>query len=87
MNKNIQKYCQKIELLRNRKKEIVSYYIKEQIKIKRRTNINFQLSEVMRSKLHKVLKNQTTSYKTILGCDFDFMMPELSRVAPISLKD
>lgn len=45
---------------------------KEKIKEKRKTDLNFQLSEVMRSKLHKILKNQKTSYIKILGCDLEF---------------
>ena len=45
---------------------------KEQIKIKRKTNLNFKISEIIRSKIHKMLKNQKTSYLTLLGCDLDF---------------
>ena len=45
---------------------------KEHIKEKRKTDLKFQLSEVMRSKLHKLIKNQPTSYKQILGCEFEF---------------
>jgi transposase-like protein len=45
---------------------------KEQIKIKRKTDLNFKISEIIRSKIHKILKNEKTSYLKILGCDLDF---------------
>ena len=45
---------------------------KEQIKIKRKQNLNFKLSEIIRSKIHKFLKNQKTSYTNLLGCDLNF---------------
>jgi len=46
---------------------------KEKIKLKRKTNTNFQLSEILRSKIHKMLKNQPTSYTNIIGCDIEFL--------------
>ena len=46
---------------------------KEQIKQRRKCDLNFQLSEVMRSKLHKVLKSQSTSYTKVLGCDLTYL--------------
>ena len=45
---------------------------KEQIKIRRKTDLNFQLSEVLRSKIHKMLKNKNTTYTSVLGCDLEF---------------
>ena len=45
---------------------------KEQIKIKRKLDLNFKISEILRSKIHKVLKNQNTSYFNKLGCDLEF---------------
>jgi len=45
---------------------------KEKIKLKRRTDKNFQISEILRSKIHKILKNKSTSYQNILGCDMEF---------------
>lgn len=45
---------------------------KEQIKIKRKQNLNFKISEIFRSKIHKFLKNQKTSYTNLLGCDLEF---------------
>lgn len=45
---------------------------KTQIKIKRKINLNFKISEILRSKIHKILKNQNTSHLNLLGCDLDF---------------
>ena len=45
---------------------------KEQIKLKRKIDLNFKISEILRSKIHKVLKNQNTSYFSKLGCDLAF---------------
>jgi len=42
-------------------------------KEKRLTNKNFQISEVIRSKIHKILKGIPTSYHTMIGCDIDFL--------------
>ena len=46
---------------------------KEAIKLKRKTDVNFQLKEILRSKVHKMLKNQPTSYINIIGCNIDFL--------------
>ena len=46
---------------------------KEKIKEKRKTDKNFQLSEILRSKIHKFLNNKPTSYKNIIGCNLDFL--------------
>jgi hypothetical protein len=46
---------------------------KEKIKLKRKTDKNFQLKEILRSKIHKMLKNQPTSYENIIGCNIDFL--------------
>jgi hypothetical protein len=42
---------------------------KEKIKKLRQTNLNFKISEIIRSKVHKMIKNKTTSYQNIIGCD------------------
>lgn len=42
---------------------------KQQIKEKRKSNMNFKLSEIMRSKIHKMIKGHPTSYKQLIGCD------------------
>ena len=44
---------------------------KEKIKIKRKTDKNFQISEILRSKIHKMLKGLPTSYQSLLGCDIE----------------
>ena len=46
---------------------------KELIKEKRRTDINFQISEILRSKIHKMIRNHKTSYQDIIGCDVTFL--------------
>ena len=45
---------------------------KEQIKNRRKIDLNFKISEILRSKIHKFLKNQKTSYINLLGCDLNF---------------
>lgn len=44
---------------------------KIKIKKKRQTDLNFKLSEILRSKIHKMLKNKKTSYSKYLGCDIE----------------
>ncbi len=46
---------------------------KEAIKQKRKTDVNFQISEILRSKIHKMIKGQKTTYQEIVGCDIDFL--------------
>ncbi len=46
---------------------------KEKIKMKRKTDKNFQISEILRSKINKVLKNKKTSYQKYIGCDVTFL--------------
>lgn len=46
---------------------------KEKIKEKRRTDLNFQISEIIRSKVHKILKGKTTSYQNLIGCDIEYL--------------
>lgn len=46
---------------------------KDNIKYKRKTDINFQISEILRSKIHKMIKGNKTSYQNIIGCDIDFL--------------
>ena len=42
---------------------------KEKIKNLRKTSLNFRLSEILRSKIHKMIKGNKTSYQEIIGCD------------------
>jgi hypothetical protein len=46
---------------------------KERIKERRRTDTNFQLSEILRSKIHKMLKGHKTSYINYIGCDVEWL--------------
>lgn len=41
---------------------------KENIKLKRKTNLNFRLTEIIRTKYHKMIKGRNTSYEEIIGC-------------------
>jgi len=45
---------------------------KKKIKEKRISNLNFKISEILRSKIHKMLKNQKTSYAKYIGCDIEW---------------
>jgi len=51
---------------------------KEKIKLKRKTDLNFQISEVLRSKIHKMIKGKNTSYKSLIGCENEFLMKWLA---------
>lgn len=42
---------------------------KARIKERRKTDKHFQLSEILRSKVHKMLRGQHTSYGDYIGCD------------------
>ncbi len=56
-------------------KEMSKAYLpirKQKIKELRITDISFRISESLRSKFHKYLKNQKTSLMNYLGCDLDF---------------
>jgi len=57
------------------KKRNTEYLPIRKIKIKERrvNDINFKLKEILRSKIHKMIKGQPTSYQNIIGCDIDFL--------------
>lgn len=44
---------------------------KQKIKERRKTDENFRISEVIRSKVHKLLRGLPTSYKDLLGMDLE----------------
>ena len=46
---------------------------KEKIKERRKTDLNFKLSEILRSKIHKMLKNRDKSYSKYVGCDLNWL--------------
>lgn len=45
---------------------------KQNIKKLRQTNINFKMSEILRSKIHKYIKGEKPNYQTIIDCDLEF---------------
>ena len=46
---------------------------KQKIKERRKTDINFKMSEILRSKIHKMLKNREDSYSNYIGCDLEWL--------------
>lgn len=46
---------------------------KQTIKERRKSDNNFRLAEILRSKIHKMIRGSNTSYRTIIGCDFEFL--------------
>jgi len=46
---------------------------KETIKERRKNDINFRLAEILRSKIHKMIKGFETSYMSFIGCDVEFL--------------
>ena len=46
---------------------------KQSIKEQRKTDINFKMSEILRSKIHKLLHNRKTSYIKYIGCDLEWL--------------
>jgi hypothetical protein len=67
------KYRNREEIKEHIKKKNKEYLPikKEKIKLKRKNNKNFQISEILRSKIHKMLKGLSTSYQDLLGCDLE----------------
>lgn len=45
---------------------------KEKIKLRRKSDLDFRLSEVLRSKFHKFIKGKNTSLSKYIGCNIDF---------------
>lgn len=41
------------------------------MKEKRATDLNFRISEILRSKVHKMIKGRQTSYAFVLDCDIE----------------
>lgn len=46
---------------------------KNKIKEKRVTDLNFRISEILRSKIHKMLSNRNTTYQRYIGCDINYL--------------
>lgn len=68
--KNYRSKPEIIEYNKNKSKEYLPIRLKK-IKEKRLVNFKFRLSEVLRSKIHKMLNGKKTSYKTLIGCDLE----------------
>jgi len=68
-------YRNRPEIKEHIKQKNKEYLPIRKIKIKesRKTNTNFQLSEILRSKVHKMIKGKQTSYQNIIGCDIEFL--------------
>jgi len=58
--------------IKQKQKEYLSIR-KLNIQVRRKTDIHFQISEIVRSKVHKMLKNKKTSYTNLIGCDVNFL--------------
>jgi len=46
---------------------------KKKIKERRKTDLNFKLSEILRSKIHKMLNNRDKSHSNYVGCDLSWL--------------
>lgn len=68
-------YREREEVAIHRKEKNKEYLPVRKLKIKerRKNDINFKLSEILRSKVHKMLKNNKTSYANYIGCDVVFL--------------
>jgi len=75
INKQRKEYREREEIKKHTKEKNQEYLPikKEKIKQKRKENLNFQISEILRSKVHKMIKGKKTSYQNIVGCDIDFL--------------
>lgn len=44
---------------------------KKKIKERRQNDLSFRLTEILRSKIHKMIRGRNTSYRDVVGCDFE----------------
>jgi len=51
---------------------------KMKIKERRKTDIDFKMKEILRSKIHKMINNLPTSYATYIGCNMEWLKVWLS---------
>ncbi len=81
-NQNIEKIYEQKKEYRNREenKEHIKQKCKDylpirklKIKEKRKLDLNFKMSEILRSKIHKLLHNRKTSYIKYIGCDMEWL--------------
>jgi hypothetical protein len=75
INEKRKEYRNRPEIKEHIKNKNIEYLPirKENIKLKRQTDLHFQISEILRSKIHKMIKNKKTTYKNIIGCDLEFL--------------
>jgi transposase-like protein len=73
--KQRQEYRSRENIKEHIKKKNKDYLPVRKLKIKerRQQDLNFRLSEILRSKIHKMLKNKKTSYSKYLGCDVEML--------------
>lgn len=76
IQKQRKEYRERDEIREHNKKKAKEYLPirKEQIRTRRKCDLQFQLREVLRSKIHKFLKGQKTSYSERIGCDIDTLI-------------
>jgi hypothetical protein len=72
INTQRKEYRNRPEIKLHIKEKNKEYLPIRKIKIKERRKVDkdFQLSEIIRSKYHKMIKGRDTSYREVLGCDF-----------------
>ena len=75
INNQRKEYRNRPEVQKHNKIKNKEYLPIRSVKTKERrlTDKNFQISEVIRSKIHKMLKGQHTSYQNMIGCDIIFL--------------
>ena len=75
INSQRKEYRNREEIKIHNKEKQKEYLPIRKIKIqeRRKSDLNFKMSEILRSKIHKMLKNQKTSYANLIGCDVDFL--------------
>jgi len=75
INNQRKEYRNREEVKIHNKEKQKEYLPIRKIKIqeRRKSDLNFKMSEILRSKIHKMLKNQETSYANLIGCDVDFL--------------
>lgn len=74
-NEQRKEYRQRPQVQEHIKMKNKEYLPTRKLKIKerRKTDLEFQLSEILRSKIHKMLSGKTTSYQSYIGCDISWL--------------
>lgn len=76
INEQRKEYRNRIEIKEHNKIKAKEYLPIRNLKNKekRRTNLQYKLSEVYKSKFHKFIKGKKSSIQNILGCNYDFLI-------------